>query len=119
MQRPQVRQIEQQGEETREVTGTEAEELLRKYGYGENQQLSSIPDPIVKQKPLSFEEMIKQQEDKEKKTKEREIQKRNGSNPKTFNAQNGYDSITKYASDEESGLGFKIEISSDMKIPRY
>ena len=49
----------------------------------------------------------------------RNQQRRNGPNPITFDGKNGYDSEVKYSQDEDTGFGFKIEISSDMKIPKY
>lgn len=120
MQRPEVRLIQsQQVESEREVTGSEAEEILRKYGYG-NQKFSSIPsiENQTQKKSLTFEEMVKQEEDKRRNEQLTRNQKLTGPKPITFNSQNGYDSEVKWTSDEDSGLGFRIEITSDMKIPK-
>jgi hypothetical protein len=120
MERPQVRQIEgQRVEAEREVSGWEAEEILRKYGYGE-QKYSSIPDSTQtpKQPALTFEEMCRQEEEKRQSEILRRQQQMYGPKPITFNAQNGYSSEVKYGQDDELGFGFKIEITSDMKIPK-
>jgi hypothetical protein len=120
MERPQARVIDQQHVESeREVTGWEAEQILRKYGH-QPQQYSSIPEPEHPQEPpQTFEEMLAQEEQKRKEELLRRQQKMSGPNPITFNGNNGYDSEVKYSTDEDTGFGFKIEISSDMKIPKY
>lgn len=120
MERPQARIIDQQHVESeREITGWEAEQLLRKYGH-EPQQYSSITnEPVTQKKELTFEEMISQEESKRNDEIMRRQQRANGPNPITFNGNNGYDSEVKYSTDEDTGFGFKIEISSDMKIPKY
>jgi hypothetical protein len=120
MERPQARIIDQQHVESeREITGWEAEQLLRKYGH-QPQQYSSIPEPEKNQQPaLTFEEMLAQEEIKRKEELLKRQQRLNGPNPITFNGENGYDSEIKYSTDEDTGFGFKIEISSDMKIPKY
>jgi hypothetical protein len=106
-QKPQVREVESSRVESeREITGYEAEELLRKYGYSQSSS-------TIKEKPstkMTFDELIKLEEDKKKQKYEQK--------PKTFNS-NGYYSETKYSTEPDSGYGFKIEIKSDMKIPRY
>ena len=63
--------------------------------------------------------MISQEEAKRKNEFAKRQQKENGPNPITFDGRNGYDSEVKYSTDEDTGFGFKIEISSDMKIPKY
>lgn len=120
MERPQARIIDQQHiESEREISGWEAEQILRKYGH-EPKQYSSIPEPEQNKQPaLTFEEMLNKEELKRKEEMIRRQQRLNGPNPITFNGNNGYDSEVKYSTDEDTGFGFKIEISSDMKIPRY
>jgi len=120
MERPQARVIDAQHVETeREVTGWEAEQILRKYGH-QPQQYSSIPEPeSPREIPLTFEEMIAQEESKRKEEYLRQQQIKNGPKPMTFNGNKGYDSEVKYSQDDDTGFGFKIEISSDMKLPKY
>lgn len=120
MERPQARIVDQQQVESeKEITGWEAEQILRKYGH-QPQQYSSIPEPQQHEQPaLTFEEMLAQEEAKRNDEMLRRQQRRNGPNPITFDGRNGYDSEIKYSQDEDTGFGFKIEISSDMKIPKY
>ena len=121
MERPQARIVDAQHVESeREVLGYEAEQLLRKYGY-QPEQMSSIPQnqQPVEQPGLTFEEMVAQEEAKRRYEEERRRQQMYGPKPTTFDGRNGYDSEVKYASDDDTGFGFKIEITSDMKIPRY
>lgn len=115
-----VRQIEgQKVESEREITGSEAEEILRRYGHGEPQRYSTHQETQEPQKkPLTFEEMIKQQEEEKKAEEQRKQAKLNGPKPITFNGQNGYETEVKHDYDEELGFGFKIEISTDMKLPK-
>lgn len=120
MQRPQTTIIDQQQVESeREVTGWEAEQLLRKYGH-QPQQFSSLPivEPTQDQN-LTFEEMLKVEEDKRRDLILKQQQRINGPKPVTFDGSRGYDSEIKYSQDEDSGFGFKVEITSDMKIPKY
>jgi hypothetical protein len=100
----------QQVESEREITGYEAEEILRKYGYSER----GTTRVEQSKKALTFEEMIAQQE-AEKMAK---IQKQNGHKPITFNGKD-YDTEVKYGSDDDLGFGFRIEITTDMKLPKY
>lgn len=120
MERPQVRQIEgQRIEAEREVTGWEAEEILKKYGYG-NQQHSTIPErpEVNSTTQLTFEEMCRQEEEKKQIENQKKLQQMYGPKPITFSGNNGYSSEVKYGQDDEFGFGFKIEITSDMKIPK-
>lgn len=120
MEKPQVKIIEPQRlESEREITGYEAEELLKKYGYSE--QYSSIPNRTSKEKKLdlTFEQMIELEEKRLKEEKEKKYQKQRTNKPISFNGQNGYDTKVTYKTDEELGFSFKIQISSDMKLPKY
>jgi len=120
MERPQAKIIDQQHVESeREITGWEAEQILRKYGH-QPQQYTSISEPEQPTQPnLTFEEMLAQEELKRKEEAMKRQQRLNGPNPITFDGKNGYDSEVRYSQDEDTGFGFKIEISSDMKIPKY
>lgn len=118
MERPQVRIVQpQQVESEREVTGYEAEEILRKYGV--DQQFSTRQEPQQPIQPeMTFEEMVLRQEAKEKEEKLRKQQQMNGPKPITFRG-GQYDTEVRYGSDEETGFGFRIEITTDMKLPKY
>lgn len=119
MNRPEVRIIQDQTEETntREVSGWEAEQLLRKYG----QDQSFSTRPIVREEEptndLTFDEMIAQQEMELKEERLRKQHQMMCPKPVTFNGNSGYDSEVRYGSD--SGFGFKIEITTDMNLPKY
>ena len=119
MNRPEVRIISQQEEtNSREVSGWEAEQLLRK--YGQDQSFSKRPVVQQPQQPgLTFEEMIAQEEAKLKQEQLRKHQQIMGPKPVTFNGQNGYESEIRYGSDSDTGFGFKIEITTDMNLPKY
>lgn len=116
-----VKQIEgQKIESEREITGSEAEEILRRYGHGEDQSFSTHKPEVKLTNPAqTFEEMVAQEEAKKKAEQDRNNAKLNGPKPITFDGQDGYESHTKYGSDDELGFGFKIEISTDMKLPKY
>lgn len=119
--RPEVRIIQDQQIESKpiEVTGYEAEQLLRK--YSPTQKFTTHQEPIETipvNNDLTFEEMIKQEEEKLRKEKEREYQKQNSPLPITFNGDHGYESEVKYKS-VGSGISMKITVSTDMKLPDY
>ncbi len=119
MERPQARVIDQQHVESeREITGWEAEQILRKYGHQQHQ--SSIhQQPVDPTQNMTFEELMALEEQKRRDEESKRQQRLNGPKPITFNGNSGYDSEVKYGQDEDTGFGFKIEISSDMKIPKY
>jgi hypothetical protein len=120
MERPQVRQIENQYVESeKEITGWEAEELLRKYGYSQNSSNVGNENQQPVNKPLTFEEMITQQDQKRLEDEQRRKQKMYGPKPTTFDGSRGYESEVKWGSDDELGFGFKIEITTDMNLPKY
>jgi len=127
MHRSEVRLIEPQSEQSApaNIPSWEAEQLLRKYGY-DNQQFTNRPQQI--QEPttvdpnanLTFEEMIAQEEARQREEAERQRlrqQQQMGPKPMTFNGQNGYESEVRYSSDD--GFSFKVEITTDMQLPRY
>lgn len=119
MERPQAIIVQSQQVESNnnpEVLGWEAEQLLRKYGY-QPQQSSSNPDQLPVDNGLTFEQMVMQQEAKEREEEMRKQHQRNSPRPITFDG--NYYSETKYSSDDDTGFGFKIEITTDMKLPRY
>jgi len=113
--------IEPQSEETSpaNIPSWEAEQLLRKYGH-QPEQFSTrqeVQQPV--DNGLTFDQMIAQQEAKEREEQMRRQQQMKGPQPKTFDGSRGYDSEVRYTSDDDSGFGFKIEITTDMQLPRY
>lgn len=121
MNRPEIRIIQNQQEETQpaNINSWEAEQLLRKYGH-QPQQFSTREEPKQHvDNVLTFEQMIAQEEARLKEEEIRRQQRMNGPRPTTFDGSRGYDSEVKYSSDEDTGFGFKIEITTDMKIPKY
>lgn len=118
MQRPEVRIIQDQDIQVNtnpQIDSWEAEQLMRKYGY-QNNQLNQ--EPQADQTGLSFEEMVRQAEDKEIYDRLRKEQQMNGSKPISFDGRNGYHTQTTYETDSDTGFGFKIEITTDMNIPK-
>jgi len=121
MNRPEVRIIQSQEEQTSPVNidSWEAEQLLRKYGH-QPQQFSTREEPQQPSNPgLTFEEMVAQEEAKLREEEMRKKARMNGPKPMTFDGNRGYDSEVKYSSDDDTGFGFRIEITTDMKIPKY
>lgn len=121
MERPQVRIIQSQEEQTSpaNIDSWEAEQLLRKYGHQPQQFSTHQESPQIEQPGLTFEEMVAQHESKLRDEEMRRKQQMYGPKPTTFDGSRGYDSEVKYSSDDDTGFGFKIEITTDMKIPRY
>ena len=119
--KPDVRIIQDQQTEINEspqIDSWEAEQLMRKYGYAQNTGNLVQPDNTVSD-GLSFEEMI---EIEERKRKEEEIRRRqaiDGPRPVTFDGSNGYTTETRYGTDDDTGYGFKVQITSDMPLPKY
>jgi hypothetical protein len=120
MERPQVTVIEFQSEETTpaNIPSWEAEQLLRKYGH-QPEQFSTRQEVQHVDNGLTFDQMIAQQESKQREEQMRRQQQMTGPKPMTFSGDRGYDSEVRYTSDDDSGFGFKIEITTDMQLPRY
>ena len=70
------------------------------------------PTPIT----LTFEEMIRQEELKNQQKMYDQMMKAKGPKPYTFGG--NYDSDTIYGTDGDSGYTFKVNIVSDMPIPK-
>ena len=120
MQRPEIRIIQNQEEQIQpaNIDSWEAEQLLRKYGH-QPQQFSTRETVSQPSNNLTFEQMVAQEEARLKEEEMRRHQRMNSPRPTTFDGSRGYDSEVKYSSDEDTGFGFKIEITTDMKIPKY
>jgi hypothetical protein len=120
MQRPEVRIVQGQEEQINDnpqIDSWEAEQLMRKYGYQNISYSSNEPQP-VEQPGLTFEEMVRQAEEKEIYDRLRKEHQMNGPKPISFDGRNGYHTQTTYETDSDTGFGFKIEITSDMNIPK-
>lgn len=115
--RPEVRVVQPQQEDIRDaqIDSWEAEQLLRKYGY----QCEQTPQQNNSQKGLTFEEMIAHEEARIRQETLAAQQKTNAPRPISFDGSGGYHSETRYGSDEDSGYGFKVQITSDMPLPKY
>ena len=121
MQRPEVRIVQGQEEHINnnpQIDSWEAEQLMRKYGYQNTSYSSNEPSQPVEQPGLSFEEMVRQAEEKESQDRLRKQQQMNGPKPISFDGRNGYHTQTTYETDSDTGFGFKIQITSDMNIPK-
>jgi hypothetical protein len=120
MNRPEVRVVQNQQIETNNnpnIDSWEAEQLLRKYGHQSSYNSKNIPETNV-DNGLSFEEMVAQEEMRLKNEKIKREQQMRGPKPISFDGGNGYYSETTYGSDSDSGFSFKIEVTSDMNIPK-
>jgi hypothetical protein len=115
MQKPEVRVIQAQSEEVKpaDVTSSEAEYLLYKYGF----KKEPVQQP-VQQNPnseLTFDQLMeierRREMDNKKRNNQNQQQRRN----------NGLYTETKWKDvelDDNNTFGIKIEIVSDMKIPK-
>ena len=120
MNRPEVRVVQNQQIETNDnpnIDSWEAEQLLRKYGHQSSSNNTNIPEKNV-DNGLSFEEMVAQEEMRLKNEKMKREQQMRGPKPISFDGRNGYYSETTYGTDSDSGFSFKIEVTSDMNIPK-
>jgi hypothetical protein len=119
MEKPEVRILQnQEVEQSKEITGYEAEQLLRKYGHTPQTFSTREPQNKPDETGLSFEQMIAQEENRIKEEQLRKQSIVNGPRPTTFDGGRGYDAEIKYGSDEETGFGYKIQIVSDMPLPK-
>lgn len=115
--RAEVRIIDHQKEEIvqTDVTGSEADYLLSKYGYNtiQNNPIENIPyDPNSN---LTADQMWEMQEREMRENDRREHQKRNGPRSMTFDSNNIQYSNTEYR-DIEDGFGISVQIVSDMPL---
>lgn len=117
MNRPDVRVVEPQQEEIRDaqVSSWEAEQLMRKYGYQTDQETQHTNT----HDGLTFEEMIAQEEARLRNERLAAQHKAGAPRPISFDGSGGYHSETRYGTDDDSGYGFKIQVTSDMPIPKY
>lgn len=111
-----VRIVQSQSEEIKpaNLNQYEIDELLSKYG----QKSQYVKSDINPNQGLTFDQMVIQQEAKIRNEEMKINQMRNGARPISFDPNNiGY-SETKYSDYDEDNLGIKVQIVSDMKIPK-
>lgn len=116
MNRPEVRIISPQTEESRpaNISKSEEEALLAKYGYGSTPNSYSTYQEPTKNDPnsgLTFEEMVKRDEEKRKEEILRRNHLQRGPKPITF--EGDYTSETRYGSDD--GFSFKVNVVTNIK----
>lgn len=125
MNRPEVRIIDgQQVQQSDvEVNGYEASALLAKYGFKQNStptEHSNYTTPSTQPTDYrTFEEMVREQEAREKARLEQQMRDRNRPRAVTFDDSRGAWTESKWTStDDETGNGFGIQVTivTDMKF---
>lgn len=116
--RPEIRIIDNQQTSTTsvEVSGYEAENLLAKYGYKTNNHPNLTP--VNPSQNLTFEEMVRKQEDEQRRIEEDRMRRLSGPKAVTFDDNRVGYSETKWSSMDINGnnLGIKVQIVTDMKF---
>ena len=115
MNRPEVRIVQDQQEEIKpaDISQNEADMLLARYGY-KSQPQNQFQQPV--DNGMTFEDMVRQEELKNQQRYQEQLKKMNGPKPYTFDG--NYDSDTLYGTDGDSGYTFKVNIVSDMPLPK-
>jgi hypothetical protein len=120
MQKPEVRIIEPQQEETRVVDASQSERdyLLAKYGYKQISEPSYQEESYNPNQHLTFEEMVALEERKEMEKRRKEMERRNTPRPYTFDGDRVNYHESKYSDLDLDGqnLGIQVQIVSDMPI---
>jgi hypothetical protein len=119
IQKPEVRIVEPQQEQTVsvDVVGYEAQALLAKYGFTQQPSQPVQQEPINPNAGLTFEELVARQELERQQEMQRKQQIMNGPRPYSFDPNRVGYSDNKYASIEGENFGISIQIVSDM--PRW
>lgn len=115
MQRAEVRIIEPQQVQSKpsDVSNSEAEALLAKYGFSNRTQPQYSPNPTNN---LTAEEMWAMEQRRVEEEKQRKQKQMYGPKPYSFDkGQVGY-SETKWASIEGNSFGIQVQIVSNMPI---
>ena len=125
MERPEVRIVEPQIEETspRNISDWERNQLLVKYGY-HNSLEQNFPLPSYdfdQTRDLSYAELMRLEDLKVQREIERKrLEMINRPNPFTFDVDQVKYSETRWSNSDDSNIGFEVRVVSDMKIPnRY
>jgi len=120
MQKPEVRIIEPQQEESRIVDASQSERdyLLAKYGYKQISEPSYQEESYNPNQHLTFEEMVALEERKEMEKRRKEMERRNTPRPYTFDGDRVNYHESKYSDLDLDGqnLGIQVQIVSDMPI---
>lgn len=113
MNKPEVKIIETQSEEIKDVniSNYERDMLLNKYGYS-NSNSVEYSDSTNNSNDLSFEDMCRQEEERIRREKYQQSINNNQPKPITFDSKN-YQSENIYR-DDESGFSYKITIVSNI-----
>lgn len=120
MNRSQIRIVDPQTEEISQgvdVSAWEKEQLLRKYGYATEQEpeTQEIPNKDARG-DMSYVDMCRMEDARLERERRERQRKLYGPKPISFDGE--YDSRTTSSEDGDSGFSFKVDIVSDMKIPR-
>lgn len=115
MNRAEIRIIQDQQEDIKpaDISQNEIDMLLSKYGYNQTSYNSNIQ---TNSNDLTFEEMIRIEEEKKRNLLHEKMLKMKSAKPYTFDG--NYDSETSYGTDSDTGFTFKVNIVSDMPIPK-
>ncbi len=114
MNKPEVKIIEIQSEEIKDVniSNYERDMLLNKYGYS-NSNSVEYSDSTNNSNDLSFEDMCRQEDERIR--REKYQQSINNNRPKPITFDGNYQSENIYKDDVESGLSYKITIVTNIK----
>ena len=118
-QKPEVRLIEPQQEQTIpvEVTGSEAAALLAKYGYKSPEFNNPIPEPRKRQDgDMTVDEFFMAQQKEIEAIKAREHQRMYGPKAVTFDSNNINYSNTEFRNLDDTNFGIQVQVVSDMPI---
>jgi hypothetical protein len=121
MNRPEVRIIDGQQVQQNdvEVSGYEASALLAKYGFKQQTQPATTPSYNTPADTRSFEEIVREQEARERARFEQQMIDRNRPRSITFDDSRGAWTESKWSSaDDGSGnqFGIQVTIVTDMKF---
>jgi hypothetical protein len=122
-QKPEVRIIDQQQIESKpaDVTSAEAAALLAKYGYNNNGSSSKVhetPQFINPNNNLTAEQLYQIQLQQEDELRRKEMERRYGPKPVTFDGRNVNYSNVEYRNLDIDGhnIGIQVQVVSDMPI---
>lgn len=125
-QKPEVRIIDQQQVESKsaEVTSAEAVALLAKYGYNNNGGTNKVqeePKNVHPHTQLTADQLYQLQLREEEEFRRREMERRYGPKPVTFDGNRINYSNVEYRDLDIDGhnIGIQVQVVSDMPINNY